>query len=135
MDFVGNVWQKSGGWRIAYSIWQVTDFILTPDFWLPASFFPLIISPLKKDFLFFSRIIRDVKNGIFFTVNLQKSKVWRCSMSYQINDDCISCGACQSECPAGAISEGSDKYVIDEGKCTDCGACADVCPVNSPNPA
>jgi ferredoxin len=56
-------------------------------------------------------------------------------MSYKINEECISCGACESECPVSAISEGDDKYVIDESKCTDCGACADVCPVNSPNPA
>jgi ferredoxin len=54
-------------------------------------------------------------------------------MSYKINDDCISCGACQSECPSEAISEGSDKYVIDPAKCTECGACADVCPVGAPN--
>lgn len=54
-------------------------------------------------------------------------------MSYKINDECISCGACQSECPVDAISEGSDKYVIDPSKCIECGACADVCPVGAPN--
>ncbi|HEX7714631.1 MAG TPA: 4Fe-4S binding protein [Bacillota bacterium] len=53
-------------------------------------------------------------------------------MSYKISDECISCGACQSECPVEAISEGSDKYVIDPGKCIECGACADVCPVGAP---
>ncbi len=52
-------------------------------------------------------------------------------MSYVISDECISCGACESECPTGAISEGSDKYVIDPGKCTECGACGDVCPVGA----
>jgi len=52
-------------------------------------------------------------------------------MSHKIGGECISCGACESECPAGAISEGSDKYVIDPGKCTDCGACAEVCPVGA----
>jgi ferredoxin len=56
----------------------------------------------------------------------------RCPMSYIINDDCINCGACQSECPVDAISEGTEKYVIDEDKCTECGACADVCPVDAP---
>ena len=53
-------------------------------------------------------------------------------MSYKISDECISCGACQSECPVEASSEGSDKYVIDPGKCIECGACADVCPVGAP---
>lgn len=56
-------------------------------------------------------------------------------MAYKISDECINCGACQVECPAEAISEGSDKYVIDPGKCTDCGACASVCPVEAPKPA
>jgi ferredoxin len=56
-------------------------------------------------------------------------------VSYTINDDCINCGACQSECPVEAISEGSDKYVIDPSKCTECGACADVCPVGAPKPS
>lgn len=52
-------------------------------------------------------------------------------MSHKINDDCISCGSCEVKCPVEAISEGSDKYVIDPGKCTDCGACAEVCPVDA----
>ncbi|HBR29080.1 MAG TPA: ferredoxin [Firmicutes bacterium] len=55
-------------------------------------------------------------------------------MAYKINDDCISCGVCEPECPVEAISEGEDKYVIDPEKCTDCGACADVCPVDAPQP-
>ncbi len=53
-------------------------------------------------------------------------------MAYKINDDCIACGLCMDECPAGAISEGEDKYTIDPEKCTDCGSCADVCPVGAP---
>ena len=54
-------------------------------------------------------------------------------MSFKINDDCISCGACAGECPVEAISEGADRYEIDPGKCTECGNCADVCPVGAPN--
>ncbi|MFA5451537.1 MAG: 4Fe-4S binding protein, partial [Dehalococcoidales bacterium] len=27
-------------------------------------------------------------------------------MAYKITDDCISCGACETECPNNAISEG-----------------------------
>ena len=38
-------------------------------------------------------------------------------MAFKITDDCIACGACEAECPVGAIS---------------CGACADVCPVGAP---
>ena len=53
------------------------------------------------------------------------------TMPHKIYDDCISCGACQAECPVEAISEGTDKYVIDPEKCTDCGACASVCPVEA----
>lgn len=53
-------------------------------------------------------------------------------MAYNISDDCISCGACEAECPVQAISEGENKYVIDADKCIDCGACAEVCPVDAP---
>jgi ferredoxin len=53
-------------------------------------------------------------------------------MAYKITDDCISCGACEGECPQSCIAEGDGKYVIDEGKCIDCGSCADVCPVGAP---
>ncbi len=49
-------------------------------------------------------------------------------MAYIINDECINCGSCESECPVSAISEGDGKYVIDEGTCIDCGACAGVLP-------
>lgn len=52
-------------------------------------------------------------------------------MAYKITDDCIMCGACEPECPEGAISEGEDKYVIDPEMCTDCGSCAEVCPVDA----
>lgn len=53
-------------------------------------------------------------------------------MAYKITDECISCGACEADCPVNAISAGDDKYVIDADKCIDCGACAGSCPVNAP---
>jgi ferredoxin len=56
------------------------------------------------------------------------------SMAYIINDDCISCGACEPECPVSCISEGEDKYIIDGEACIDCGSCASVCPVDAPQP-
>jgi len=50
-----------------------------------------------------------------------------------IVDDCSSCGACEAECPSGAISQGDDSYVIDAAKCDECAAtgepaCMSVCP-------
>ena len=53
-------------------------------------------------------------------------------MAYKINDECISCGACEAECPVQAIAEGDGKYVIDAEKCIDCGVCAEACPVAAP---
>ena len=54
-------------------------------------------------------------------------------MAYIISDDCICCGACESECPVNAISEGDGKDVIDADSCVECGACAGVCPVSAPS--
>ena len=53
-------------------------------------------------------------------------------MAYVISDDCLSCGACEAECPVGAISQGSEHVEIDPDKCVECGACAGVCPVGAP---
>ena len=44
-------------------------------------------------------------------------------MAYVINDNCVACGSCISECPVEAISEG-DIYKIDADKCLSCGTCA-----------
>lgn len=58
-------------------------------------------------------------------------------MSYKITADCNSCGACEPECPNGAISAGDDFYVIKAEACTECVGfhatpqCASVCPVES----
>jgi ferredoxin len=41
-------------------------------------------------------------------------------MAYKITDECISCGACEPECPVQAISEGETTYVIDPNKCVEC---------------
>jgi ferredoxin len=55
-------------------------------------------------------------------------------MARQITDECISCGACEPECPNEAISEGDGLYVIDPAKCDECKdhdepMCVSVCPV------
>lgn len=55
-------------------------------------------------------------------------------MAYFINDDCISCGACEPECPVSCISEGETIYIIDEDACIDCASCSAVCPVDAPHP-
>ncbi|MBN1652701.1 MAG: YfhL family 4Fe-4S dicluster ferredoxin [Deltaproteobacteria bacterium] len=63
-------------------------------------------------------------------------------MSRIINEECISCGACEEECPNEAISEGDEIYEIDPKRCTECVgffdevACQAVCPVEAcvPNP-
>ena len=58
-------------------------------------------------------------------------------MAFKITEDCISCGACEAECPNQAISEGATTFKIDPAKCTECvGAhdtskCAEVCPVDA----
>ena len=52
-------------------------------------------------------------------------------MAYQITDKCVSCGACEGECPVSAISAGDGKYVIDPDTCISCGACAATCPVGA----
>ncbi len=57
-------------------------------------------------------------------------------MAMVILEDCISCGACEPECPNEAISQGDTIYVVDSAKCTECvGAydspkCVEVCPVD-----
>jgi ferredoxin len=61
-------------------------------------------------------------------------------MAYKITSECISCGACEPECPNKAISEGETTYKIDPAKCTECvgsyasSKCAEVCPVEAPQP-
>ncbi|HAN77356.1 MAG TPA: ferredoxin [Bacteroidales bacterium] len=80
-------------------------------------------------------------------------------MAVVISDDCISCGACASECPNTAIYEGGAKWSMADGtkhadsarkdaldgdhyfsvpfKCTQCvgfndkPACIEVCPVEA----
>ena len=58
-------------------------------------------------------------------------------MAYKITEDCISCGACETECPNEAITEGETIYIIAPEKCTECvgsfdsSRCADVCPVDA----
>ena len=58
-------------------------------------------------------------------------------MAYKISDECISCGACEPECPNQAITEGDTVYIINPDKCTECigsyvsSRCAEICPVDA----
>ncbi|HQK18388.1 MAG TPA: YfhL family 4Fe-4S dicluster ferredoxin [Polyangiaceae bacterium] len=64
-------------------------------------------------------------------------------MALFINDNCISCGACEAECPNEAIEYRGHQYAIVPERCTECvgfrqqPACQDVCPseacVRDPN--
>ncbi|MBI2855115.1 MAG: YfhL family 4Fe-4S dicluster ferredoxin [Chloroflexi bacterium] len=64
-------------------------------------------------------------------------------MAYKITEECISCGACEPECPNQSISEGDSTYVINPDKCAECvgsyqsSKCSEVCPVDAcvPDPA
>ena len=57
-------------------------------------------------------------------------------MAMKIVAECISCGACEPECPNAAITAGDSIYVIDPEKCTECvGAhdapkCVEACPTD-----
>lgn len=62
-------------------------------------------------------------------------------MAYQIDaSSCSACGACEFECPNGAIKMKGDTYVILADKCTECAGkfdtpqCASVCPSDSCGP-
>ena len=64
-------------------------------------------------------------------------------MATLITEDCIRCGACEDECPNGAISVGEETFVIDPELCTECVGfadeqlCAAACPPEAcvPDPA
>ena len=55
-------------------------------------------------------------------------------MKFRIDDTCVKCGACATDCPAIAISEGADAFVIDGNGCIGCGDCYAICPVGAVKP-
>ncbi len=55
-------------------------------------------------------------------------------MAYFINEDCVACGLCETECEPEAITPGKDRYSVDPDKCSDCTICTELCPVGAINP-
>jgi ferredoxin len=57
-------------------------------------------------------------------------------MALMITSQCINCDVCEPVCPNGAISAGTEIYVIDPLRCTECVGhfelpqCQEVCPVD-----
>ena len=49
-----------------------------------------------------------------------------------VEEECISCVACEGECPTGAI-EMKDANIADinQDKCEECGDCVNVCPTGA----
>ncbi len=57
-------------------------------------------------------------------------------MALTITDECISCGACEPECPTESITEGDEIFEINPSTCVECVGhfdepqCVEVCPVD-----
>ena len=73
----------------------------------------------------------NIKNGASPLVYFDRLYYDMDTMAHVISDECVSCGACEAECPVGAISQGADHFEIDADACVDCGACAAQCPTGA----
>ena len=72
---------------------------------------------------------KNIKKNIIINKTIKERMI---IMAFKITEECIKCGACAALCPQKCISEGEEKYKIDEAKCIECGQCASVCPVGAP---
>lgn len=72
-----------------------------------------------------------IRIDIEFDNNLSVTYKEDIIMAYVISDSCVACGACESQCPVGAISMGDGKFEIDANTCISCGSCAGQCPTGA----
>ena len=63
-------------------------------------------------------------------IYITKFILWEYFM-FKITDACVNCGACEPDCPVGAISESNDARIIDQDKCISCGTCVADCPADA----
>ena len=83
--------------------------------------------------IFLLRLTPELRDDVWrtklkaFLIRLKQEN----TMAYKISDQCVNCGACESECPNEAISENGNARVIDAEKCISCGACASACPTEA----
>jgi ferredoxin len=103
----------------------------------------------RNNFFTFAAVSGSMCSHIFSEVNSKKENN---SMALRITDECITCGACEPECPNTAIYEpgmnwrlfgqehaamSPDYYYIVADKCTECvgfheeSQCSAVCPVDA----
>ena len=65
-----------------------------------------------------------------FTQVLFKARIN--TMYLVVDEECISCIACESECPTGAIEmKDGDIAFINQDKCEECGDCVSICPTGA----
>lgn len=77
--------------------------------------------------VFYIRINIMFDNNLSIRISIKEDII----MAYVISDACVACGACESQCPVGAISMGDGKFEIDANTCINCGSCAGQCPVGA----
>ena len=67
-----------------------------------------------------------------FETNGVKLKIEGAPEMYVVKEEeCISCMACESECPSGAIEMREDIAFIQQELCENCGDCTEVCPTGA----
>ena len=86
------------------------------------------IQNIKTSCIFLGFVLECTKEQMRTSAIRQKEDTY---MAYVISDECVSCGACEAQCPVEAISEGAEHFEIDADTCLECGACADQCPVGA----